>query len=546
MDHRDDGTLAGWHQDPSGRHELRFWNGDRWTEHVIDGGIPGLDFPTRSGRAPSDTTASSPPPPPEAEPLTEAEPDIEAEAEAEPVIETDAAPAEIDLVAEEHTDAATDPTLVETETETETEPETEAETETDIEPATIVIPDDERAAVAAASSVLHASVGDAAVLSRSGGRSLRSGRGPASPQPAPSASPPNEAGNSGPVEAVDARESVSAPPSQPGAPAESAPSEPGPSEPGPSERAPSEPGPERVVPDPAPPERDDVPARVARSVLGALTGPTVASPAGNSAGSNTSAIADPHAATVSHSASEVPGTPPRVAGVAPIPVKRYRPGSPPPSPFARPQALSAAPGTIGTVVVPWYRKPIAWLMIVAILAAAVVVGVIALTRDEPAGNRLGGRPPAAAPQGSKIIDGDGFAIAAPVDWIAGTEPGDAFPQLRRTNWQTPLVAVDGPHHEAMIVVPLSGLRHKPQVDPELFWSDQVRDAGSGRPITESPPFGVHGFRANRVSVTDLSGAVVVAASIDTGDRTFLVAFSAPSTETANTRFERFIQTFDVR
>ena len=51
----DDGNLAGWHRDPSGRHELRFWGGDAWTEHVIDEGIPGLDFPTRSGRAPEGT-----------------------------------------------------------------------------------------------------------------------------------------------------------------------------------------------------------------------------------------------------------------------------------------------------------------------------------------------------------------------------------------------------------------------------------------------------------------------------------------------------------
>src|SRR4051794_3379509 len=48
----DDSTLAGWHKDPSGRHELRFWDGDRWTEHVVDEGFPGLDHPTRSGRAP--------------------------------------------------------------------------------------------------------------------------------------------------------------------------------------------------------------------------------------------------------------------------------------------------------------------------------------------------------------------------------------------------------------------------------------------------------------------------------------------------------------
>lgn len=501
MEHGDDATLAGWHQDPSGRHELRFWNGDCWTEHVIDGGIPGLDFPTRSGRAPAKTPASSPPPPPDAAPPANATP-------------------EIDLIAEEQTEAATAPTTDPTHIESESESEATG--------------DWERAAVAAAptSSAHQASTTDTTPLSRPGGRSLRSGRRPVSPSgptavaPSPSTSVPDE-------------------------PVESRPTEPG------AERVGSEPAsttpdsepelePETAVPD----ERDardarDAPISVHRSMLAIVTGPTVASPAGNSAGSNTSAIADPYAATVSHPVGDVSGTPSRVAGVAPVPVKRYRPGSPPPSPFARPQALLPALA-IGTVVVPWYRKPIAWLSIIVILAAATVLGVLTLTRDSPTGNRLGGRPPAAAPQGSKVIDGDGFAIAAPVGWISGTEPGNTFPQLRRTNWQTPLVAVDGPHHEALVVVPLSGLRHKPQVDPEPFWSDQVRDAGSGRPISESPPFGVHGFRANRVSVTDLSGTVVVAASIDTGDRTFLVAFSAPNAETATTRFERFIQTFDVR
>ena len=60
----DDATLAGWHKDPSGRHELRFWDGDRWTEHVVDEGIPGLDHPTRSGRAPEGVATTPAPAPP--------------------------------------------------------------------------------------------------------------------------------------------------------------------------------------------------------------------------------------------------------------------------------------------------------------------------------------------------------------------------------------------------------------------------------------------------------------------------------------------------
>jgi hypothetical protein len=34
---------AGWFADPGRRHELRYWDGQRWTEHVSDRGIPGVD-----------------------------------------------------------------------------------------------------------------------------------------------------------------------------------------------------------------------------------------------------------------------------------------------------------------------------------------------------------------------------------------------------------------------------------------------------------------------------------------------------------------------
>lgn len=34
---------AGWHPDPLGRHELRYWDGARWTEHVGDSGVVGVD-----------------------------------------------------------------------------------------------------------------------------------------------------------------------------------------------------------------------------------------------------------------------------------------------------------------------------------------------------------------------------------------------------------------------------------------------------------------------------------------------------------------------
>lgn len=34
---------AGWLADPVGRHQLRYWDGREWTEHVSDGGVSGVD-----------------------------------------------------------------------------------------------------------------------------------------------------------------------------------------------------------------------------------------------------------------------------------------------------------------------------------------------------------------------------------------------------------------------------------------------------------------------------------------------------------------------
>src|SRR6185436_2550508 len=35
---------ARWIADPTHRHELRWWNGARWTEHVSDDGVAGVDW----------------------------------------------------------------------------------------------------------------------------------------------------------------------------------------------------------------------------------------------------------------------------------------------------------------------------------------------------------------------------------------------------------------------------------------------------------------------------------------------------------------------
>ncbi len=40
---------AGWKADPTGRHEMRFWDGAAWTDHVTDAGVPSADVLTPSG-----------------------------------------------------------------------------------------------------------------------------------------------------------------------------------------------------------------------------------------------------------------------------------------------------------------------------------------------------------------------------------------------------------------------------------------------------------------------------------------------------------------
>ena len=34
---------AGWHPDPRGRHEHRYWDGTQWTDHVADQGRMSID-----------------------------------------------------------------------------------------------------------------------------------------------------------------------------------------------------------------------------------------------------------------------------------------------------------------------------------------------------------------------------------------------------------------------------------------------------------------------------------------------------------------------
>ena len=481
----DESTLAGWHRDPSGRHELRFWNGDRWTEHIVDDGIPGLDAPTRSGRAPA-TVAPTPPPPP---PATEAEP-------------TAAEAAEVD-----HPDVD----IVDLEAAEAEEPDREPAMSTPTRP----------------------------TEARAGSTTTPEQSSPPEVEP-----PPGVRGRIAPPGSEPERFTEPIDAATDPAVVEPRVVEPRVVEPEAAVVEPRVVEPRVVEPEPEPEPEASRHETTARAVI---VGPSVASPAGNSAGSNTSAIADPHVAGGAAPQHERPDAP-RVAGGSPVPIKRYRPGSPPPSPFARQPALPASSGPIGTVVVPSYRKPLVW--VAAVLVAALIAGAVFVLVNRSTGDaaraHLTGRAPAGAPRGTKVIDGDGFGIAAPKDWFTTSDPGRTFPQLKHTDWETPLAAIKPGTSEGLVVVSLHHLAHSPQVDPDRFWTDQVVDPGAGNPITPGPPLGVHGYRANRVSITDLAGTVMVAAAIDTGDRTYLVAFTGPDSATANDRFERLIQTFDAR
>ncbi len=470
MERDDDATLAGWHRDPSGRHELRFWDGTRWTEHVVSEGIPGHDHPTRSGRPSGADAVATPtpaPPPMPDEPAATAP--VVADAPS-PDAPTPAATIESVESVVDLTEAERPPTAPST---AESEPRPTA----------------------------------AAAPSRARAGRVRP-ESPAEPSAGPPAEPP------------------AAPPPPRATPV---------ADEGPPAEAVAEVVVEEVVERPAPePVRANVPRLVAEP-------PSVASPAGRSSGSNTSAIADPHRF------APVASTAGRVVGVSPVPVKRYRPGSPPASPYVRPRALTTGTGPIGTVITPWYRKASGWLTILLItaIAACVVIVAVSLSDDGPSG-RLSSRPPAAAPAGTKVIEGNGVGIAAPRTWVVTTDPGGSFGALRREDWGTPLVATNSATDEALIVVPLHHLAHDPQVDPALFWSDQIRAVGTKRTPVPGQPLSVHGFRANQVSVTTPSEPAIVAASIDTGDQTFLVAVTATTASAAANLFDQLIQTFDPR
>ena len=53
----DPGAPPGWLPDPFGRHEHRYWDGARWTEHVGNGGQAAVDAPRPAEATPTDSSA---------------------------------------------------------------------------------------------------------------------------------------------------------------------------------------------------------------------------------------------------------------------------------------------------------------------------------------------------------------------------------------------------------------------------------------------------------------------------------------------------------
>ncbi len=59
-------VAAGWHSDPTGGHELRYWDGSSWTDHVSDQGAAATDPLSNDGPPPPPPAPAPPPPPPPA------------------------------------------------------------------------------------------------------------------------------------------------------------------------------------------------------------------------------------------------------------------------------------------------------------------------------------------------------------------------------------------------------------------------------------------------------------------------------------------------
>ncbi|WP_286902011.1 DUF2510 domain-containing protein [Thermocrispum sp.] len=40
----------GWYQDPTGRNQLRYWDGNQWTTHIVNNGVVGNEASPQAGQ----------------------------------------------------------------------------------------------------------------------------------------------------------------------------------------------------------------------------------------------------------------------------------------------------------------------------------------------------------------------------------------------------------------------------------------------------------------------------------------------------------------
>jgi hypothetical protein len=183
---------------------------------------------------------------------------------------------------------------------------------------------------------------------------------------------------------------------------------------------------------------------------------------------------------------------------------------------------------------------------ILLVAAAVVVAVVVLSSSGSPGNgSADNRPPAGAPEGTRIMSGANFGIAVPDSWTVGTDPGSLFAELQQNRWGEPRVAVNGTHDAAIVAVPLRRVAHDPLGDPELFWSDQLAGTDAGRTVSPARSIGIHGLSGTSITISDGSG-VVIATAVKTEKGIYLLGFRDLDERSANHRFQRLVLTFDVR
>jgi hypothetical protein len=72
----DPSQSAGWHPDPWHRHESRYWDGSKWTEHVASGGRQSVDREALATSPPAAPTLAAPPAPPLPPPARPEAPDV--------------------------------------------------------------------------------------------------------------------------------------------------------------------------------------------------------------------------------------------------------------------------------------------------------------------------------------------------------------------------------------------------------------------------------------------------------------------------------------